>query len=63
MRLKFTAGLWLAAIAFCAWGWQVSPQPAAADGSTPLHDAVYRDELKQVEALLRAGAKSRSATR
>jgi ankyrin repeat protein len=63
MRIKFTAGLWLASIAFCAWGWQISPQPAAADGSTPLHNAVYRDDFKQAEALLRAGANAKAATR
>lgn len=63
MGIKLTAGLWLGSIAFCAWGWQNSPQSAAADGSTPLHNAVYQDDLKQAEALLRAGANAKAATR
>ena len=62
MGINFTAGIWLASIAFCAWGMQ-SPQPAAADGSTPLHNAVYQDDLKQAEVLLRAGADAKAATR
>jgi uncharacterized protein len=66
MGIKLTAGIWLASIAFCAWGWQNSavqnPQPVAADGSTPLHEAVYQDDLKQVQALLHAGANPKTAT-
>jgi uncharacterized protein len=63
MGIKLTAGLWLGSIAFCAWGWQNSPQPSAADSSTSLHNAVYQDDLKQAEALLRAGANAKAATR
>ena len=63
MRIKFTAGLWLASIALCAWGFQISPQPAAADGSTRLHNAVYQDDFQQAQALLRAGANAKAATR
>src|SRR5271155_5763849 len=55
MRIKFIAGLWLASMAFSA--------AAQTDGSTPLHNAVYRDDLKQAEALLHAGANAKTATR
>jgi uncharacterized protein len=58
MRIKLTAGLWLASMAFSAVA-----QPAAADGSTPLHNAVYQDDLKQAQALLGAGANAKAATR
>jgi uncharacterized protein len=51
MRVKFTIGLWLASILFCAW-----PQ------STPLHDAVYADRLDKADALLRAGANVNAVT-
>jgi uncharacterized protein len=60
MGIKLTAALWLASI---AWGWQTSPQPVAADGSTPLHNAVYQDDFKQAQALLHAGASAKAATR
>ena len=68
MGIKFTAGLWLASIVFGAWcaeisAAQISPQPAAADGSTPLHNAVYQDDFNQAKALLRAGANAKAATR
>ena len=49
MRIKLIAGLLLT---FCAWG--------QGDGSTPLHWAVYRDELPNAEALLRAGADAKA---
>jgi len=56
MRSRLIAGFWLASVAFSGWG-----QPAG-DGSTPLHWAVYRDELPKAEALLRAGADAKAAT-
>jgi ankyrin repeat protein len=44
-------------MAFCVWG------QSAGDGSTPLHWAVYRDELPKVTELLRAGADAKAVTR
>ena len=58
MRVKLTLGLWLASILCCA-----AAQSSAADGSTPLHLAVYEDRLEDAAALLRAGAKANAATR
>ncbi len=49
---KLIAGLLLT---LCAWG--------QGDGSTPLHWAVYNDELPNAEALLRAGADAKAVTK
>jgi ankyrin repeat protein len=51
MRVKLTIGLWLASMLLCAW-----PQ------STPLHDAVYEDQLDKAAALVRAGANVNAVT-
>jgi ankyrin repeat protein len=57
MGSKAIAGFWLVAMACCAWG------QSGGDGSTPLHLAVYRDDLPKAEALLRAGADAKAVTK
>jgi ankyrin repeat protein len=47
--------------AFCAFLWLI---PAIAnDGTTPLHQAVQRDDLQTVDRLLRSGSDARAANR
>jgi ankyrin repeat protein len=50
-------------MAFCASAQPADATHSGSDGSTPLHWAVYQDELKSAEALLRAGADPKAATR
>jgi ankyrin repeat protein len=63
MRGKFIAGIWLASMTLCAWGQPAGANSSRGDGSTPLHWAVYRDELQNAEALLRAGADAKAVTK
>jgi ankyrin repeat protein len=44
-------------------GAQTGTDPAAADGSTPLHQAVKLNDLQTVDALLKRGADVKAATR
>lgn len=63
MRSKAIAGFWLASMALCAWGQSAGGGGSRGDGSTPLHWAVYQDELPKAEALLRAGADAKAVTK
>jgi uncharacterized protein len=63
MRSKSIVVLLLASAVFCAWGQSGGAAGPGGDGSTPLHWAVYRDELPNAKALVRAGADAKAATK
>lgn len=56
-------GLWGTALLLGVTGLLAGPAPGSPDGTTELHQAVYRDDLPTVERLLRAGADVKVANR
>ena len=71
MRSKYLGGLALAAIVAVSGGTMAAQRATAnvaanavePDGTTPLHRAVHRNDLKAVADLLRAGADANAANR